>query len=73
MTEHSRDHQTVLRDAIVLQIVPVEKIWIFEGNQTNLGGAEFYHGDELVFAVPEPMSLTLIGIAGVTLLRRRGR
>ena len=30
--------------------MPITQVKIFEGDQTNLGAAEFYHGDDLVFA-----------------------
>ena len=51
----------------VIADMPIERMVIFEGDQTNLGTYEFYFGDDLVFstspvAVPEPTSIALAGL-----------
>lgn len=47
--------------------MPITQVLVFEGNQTNLGGAELYHLDDMVFATtvaaPEPTTAVLLGFA----------
>jgi len=54
----------VTDDAHGFADVPIDRIVVFEGDQTEFGSSEIYHGDDVVFStIPEP-SARVLGLAG---------
>ena len=55
--------------------MPITQVKIFEGDQTNLGGAGMYHGDDLVFAYGQPVPVVSpwgLGILALCLVAASG-